>query len=78
MSAPSVGQLPFAIFMVPNLHAMIGRRGEDAIAIKIKLGDDNQVAVARVKVGESRHLRSRHRRRCPTSATKSMQEQMEP
>lgn len=77
MSAPGICQLPFAVFVVPDLHPMIGGRGENAIAIEIKLGDNNQIAVARVKVGESRHLRSRHQSIRPTSATKLCRNRME-
>lgn len=56
MSAPCVYQLPFAVFVIPNLHSMVGRRCQNAVAIEIKLRDGNQVAVARVEVGESRHF----------------------
>lgn len=56
MSAPCVGQLPLPIFMVPDLNSMIRRSCQNAIAIEIKLGDSNQVAMARVEVGEPSHF----------------------
>lgn len=56
MRAPCICQLPLAILVVPNLHPMVGRCCQNAVAVEIKLGDGDQIAVARVEVGESRHF----------------------
>lgn len=56
MSTPGISELPLAILLVPDFHAMVRRCRYNAIAIEVELGDRHQVPMAGVEIGESRHL----------------------
>lgn len=55
MGAPGIGQLPAVIVLVPNFHAMVRRRREDAIAVEIELCHRNNVLMTRFEFCAAGH-----------------------
>lgn len=54
MRTPRISQLPLPILLIPNLQPVIRRTRNNSITVKIELCDRDQVAMARLEVGEIR------------------------
>ena len=54
MRPPRVSQLPLPILLIPNFESMIRRPRHNPIPIEIEFCNCDQVAMARLEVGEVR------------------------